>query len=258
MVYDANLIGGVLGNKYDISILDEVDSTSTLVRESLKNSSDPSKNFLCVANNQIAGRGRQGRSFVCSSGKGIYVSFSIDINSSFEEVVSLTTFDAVCVVDSIRRLTGKNVGIKWINDIYLDGRKICGILTECISEAGFLKKAIIGIGINLYPFDVEEELSNIVGFLEPTEDIRNELLIDFVTDITEFSRGSSSNNELIRKAEDYSIVLGKQILFNINGISYSGLAKSINSDGSLVVDCDGKNEVLRSGEISLKVVSNEK
>ena len=65
MVYDANLIGGVLGNKYDISILDEVDSTSTLVRESLKNSSDPSKNFLCVANNQIAGRGRQGRSFVC-------------------------------------------------------------------------------------------------------------------------------------------------------------------------------------------------
>ena len=108
------------------------------------------RDLLLVAAEQTAGRGRSGRSFLSPEG-GLYMSFLLHPASSAEESMRLTTAAAVAVSETVEELSGKKTGIKWVNDVYLDGRKITGILAEASLslENGGLEYAVVGIGVNL-------------------------------------------------------------------------------------------------------------
>ena len=177
-----------------IEVHDELSSTNTLTKERV---SDSKHRFLVAANHQTAGRGRRGRAFYSPEGVGLY--FSLGIPWVYElSPTSVTTLTAVAVSRVLQRMFDVDVKIKWVNDLFLENKKICGILTEATSdlETGAVSAVVIGIGINLkapkegYP----EAIASIAGAVSNCEasfdrnlltgNIVNEIgaLLDFFSD----------------------------------------------------------------------------
>ena len=164
--------------------------------------------------------------------------------------VGITSYAAVCVVEAIKELTGTDTKIKWVNDIYLDGKKLCGILTEAVSdfETGTVSNIIIGIGINLKTATLPDSLKDKVGFLEYDLPIKNELISLIVKKLLKYDE---ERNSFIERYKKYSLVLGKDIKYTKNNTDFYGTALDIDKDGGLNVKSGNSMTVLKSGEISL-------
>ena len=156
----------------------------------------------------------------------------------------------------MEELTGREIKIKWVNDLYLDGKKISGILTEAVSdfETGVTQTLIIGIGINLKSEGLPEELRDIAGAIDDEKITRCELIgrvagaiLDIVADLKDKS--------YIEEYKARSMVLGREVTFSGGGFeAETGRAIDIDGDGGLVVRLpDGTEKTLRSGEITLRV-----
>ncbi len=139
-----------------------------------------------IAAQQTQGRGRMGRSFYSPSNTGLYMSVLLRPTLLASSAVDLTTAAAVAVAEAIESLTGKQTQIKWVNDIYLDKKKVCGILTEasCGLETGMLEYAVLGIGINVYPpeggfpTDIQDIATAIME--KKSEQLRNRLVCEIL------------------------------------------------------------------------------
>lgn len=209
------------------------------------------QSHLYLAPSQEKAKGRFGRQFFASKQGGIYMSLHLKPNVPFEEIKPYTLMVASSIVKAISRLTGIETDIKWVNDIYYNGKKIAGILTEAISsvETGLITDVIIGVGINFYITDFPKAISQKAGSLfssQPTI-TRNELIAEiwklFLT---------IPEKDLVKVYKEKSLVLNKQVTFSENDIEFSGLAIDITNQGHLLVKLDnGQEKLLRSGEISL-------
>ncbi len=209
------------------------------------------QSHLYLAPSQEKAKGRFGRLFFASKQGGIYMSLHLKPNVPFEEIKPYTLMVASSIVKAISRLTGIETDIKWVNDIYYNGKKIAGILTEAISsvETGLITDVIIGVGINFYITDFPKAISQKAGSLfssQPTI-TRNELIAEiwklFLT---------IPEKDLVKVYKEKSLVLNKQVTFSENDIEFSGLAIDITNQGHLLVKLDnGQEKLLRSGEISL-------
>lgn len=207
---------------------------------------------LYLAGNQTAARGRMGRQFFAEKNGGIYMSLHIKPNVSFDSLPTYTIMVASATVRAIHRLTGKDCDIKWVNDIYLDGKKIVGILTEAVSsiETGTITDVIIGVGINFHLKNIPDELSLKVGslFSEKNPNITRNELISEIWQI--FS--TIPEQDLYKVYRDKSLVLDRHVTFTQNGEDYSGIAQDITPTGGLLVELDkGGLMEISSGEISL-------
>ena len=145
------LAGALAGRRVGRALvcLETVDSTNNEVkRRALAGAAD---GLAVVAEQQTGGRGRRGRSFVSPAGQGLYLSVLLRPRCPLEEVSALTAWTAVAVCNAVERVCGVRPGIKWPNDVILDGRKLCGILTELELEAesAALRHVVVGVGINL-------------------------------------------------------------------------------------------------------------
>ena len=137
-----------------------LDSTSSEARRLLRDGRCAP--FLVVADSQSEGRGRQGKSFLSPKG-GLYM--SIALPAPEKNAVSITTRACVALARAIRSLTGEDVKIKWVNDIWLGDRKVAGILTEAVGdENGNVYSVIIGIGVNLFGFSIIQNAVHLCGF----------------------------------------------------------------------------------------------
>ena len=153
-----------------LDVFDTVDSTNTVC---LKRASDGDRRtYAAVAGGQTRGRGRRGRSFFSPDGTGLYMSILLRPSGlSADQAVKFTTIAAVAVSEAIEAVAGKTASIKWVNDIYVEGRKACGILTEASfnPEDGTLDYAVVGIGINVYepqggfPEDIRDRAGALAG-----------------------------------------------------------------------------------------------
>ena len=118
---------------------------------------------MVLTSQQTAGRGRLGRRFESPAGKGIYLSLVLRPGLPMTEAQAVTVSAAVAVCRAVKRLCGLDLGIKWVNDLYYNGKKVCGILTEAGAdiESGQLEWLVVGIGLNLTttPADWPEELA---------------------------------------------------------------------------------------------------
>lgn len=178
------LQGRTLG--HPMHILPEVDSTNTYCRRLIREGAG--HGTLVAANCQTAGKGRQGRSFCSPAGSGLYFSVLIAQDMPLQDAPMLTACAAVAASRAIDALYGTHVQIKWVNDLYLNDKKFCGILTEgeVSLESGRLEYAVIGIGINV---------RNTAGTLPPE-------LLDKVTSLEE-----AIPNCTVRRAELLSAIL---------------------------------------------------
>ncbi len=253
---------------YDIIVLDETVSTSTLLKELAE--SGASEGTVVVAEKQTGGRGRLGRSFFSPESQGIYMSLLVRPSESapsltLSDSVRLTAAAACAVCEAIKDITGIQTEIKWVNDIYKDGKKLCGILTEAVldDDNRTPKFISVGIGINVYVQEFPEELADIATAIytkSNVKDIRN-ALIARVLDLfyacykKEIALGKA---DFIEKYRKYSSVIGKRIKVIRGNETFEGTALSINDDFSLSVrTSDEKTISLSSGEISIRPSNGE-
>lgn len=213
---------------------------------------------VIMANEQTAGRGRMGRRFYSPADTGLYMSVILRPDGDIQNTMLITVAAAVAVCQSIEALTTRKPQIKWVNDIFLDGKKICGILTEAVSdfESGMVESVIVGIGLNVstLPEQFPPELRSIAGSLFSNGITRNRLAAEIINRLLDMQE-NLSDSRLIEEYKKRSLLLGKEVSYCRNGQSHTGTAHDINAKGNLLVRHDsGDISVLRSGEVSITAV----
>lgn len=222
---------------------------------------------VILAEEQTQGRGRLGRSFFSPEGKGIYMSFIVRPDYNISKSLLTTTAAAVAVCLALKEACGEEAQIKWVNDIYLGGRKVCGILTEAMTnfETGQIDAIIIGIGVNCSTRDDEfpEDIRQTAGALSAPVS-RNKLAAFIINHLRHILNhiGEGPYPVFMDEYRRRSMVLRKDIKV-FNNFTNSGSdeylkakAIDISDDGGLIVIYeDGRKDTLTTGEISIRVVS---
>ena len=252
----ASFLGGTMN--WQKIYFDELDSTNRYLK---KLGADGAKEgTVIIANRQSAGRGRFGRSFFSPGEKGIYMSILLRPEISLERSVLITSLAAVVVAEAIEKVCGLPAKIKWVNDVFLNGKKVCGILTESgiDAEKGILAYAVLGIGVNVGEMEFPEELNNIATSVsnECGVKVAKETLIDEILLELEKWYPALSDGGFLEESRKRSILLGKEILIldeTVPGGSYSAKALDINELGNLIIERNGKVSVLNSGEVSVRL-----
>ena len=225
-----------------------VDSTNTDARRRVLDGAEAP--LLILAEEQTCGRGRMGRSFYSPINSGLYMSLALS-SDGYGSVVGATSAAAVAVMRAIKEVYGIQTKIKWVNDLYLGEKKVCGILAESFSHNS-LFYTVIGIGINLFTADFPEELTDKAGSLMPTHSSKNALAAQICKNLLELI-DKLPDKSFMEDYCKYSCVLGRKIEFIQNGESFFGLAESITDDGVLCVRLDnGEICSLASGEITIR------
>lgn len=238
-----------LDEDIDIYTYKCLDSTNTQMK---KLAVDGGKDHsVIIAEQQSAGRGRFGRSFYSPAKKGIYMSVLLKSCKNIHDATIITIQSAVAINRAIKRLYNLKTDIKWVNDLYYQGKKICGILTEVISdfESEMIEAIIIGIGINVSTSEFPSELQNRATSLGLNNANRNQFIAEILRQL--FSIIDEDFELVLAEYKRLSCVLDKEIEFNVKGQKYKGIVKDINDFGNLVVESDGKEMILNSGEISI-------
>ena len=244
----------------DIEVYDTLDSTNMKARQLAADGAG--HGTVVLALQQTAGRGRLGRSFF-SPREGLYLSIIIKPTFDLSRIAAVTTAAAVAVAEAVEKVCGKTAGIKWVNDIYCDGKKVCGILTEGITdfETGRIETLIVGIGVNTSVKDFPKELLDTVGAVEGDYS-KAHLAAEIIAGTLHFI-GHQENSIFIESYKQRSIVLGRDIKVykgkyaispeeELTGIPAKAL--DIDNAGRLIVQYeDGTREALSSGEISIRL-----
>ncbi|MBF8808718.1 MAG: biotin--[acetyl-CoA-carboxylase] ligase [Enterococcus lacertideformus] len=211
---------------------------------------------LFIADTQVQAHGRFGRPFFAEQGQGIYMSLLIHPNQRFDELPQYTIITASACVKAIKELTEKEASIKWVNDIYLNGKKISGILSEAINhmETGGISSIIIGIGLNFsipqanFPEAIQQKASSL--FPDGQKPItRNQLIRQIWKNFFQYL--SEETDDYLALYREKSFVLGKKVSFKQKNQVYTGIAEKIGDHGELIVRIGKQSMTLFSGEISL-------
>ncbi len=237
----------------------EIDSTNRYVKEIAVNGA--LDGTVVIAEKQSAGRGRFGRKFFSPEEKGIYMSILLRPELELQQAVLITSMAAVAVARAIEKVSGISAQIKWVNDIFLNKKKVCGILTEAgiNPENQTLDYVVLGIGVNVESMEFPEDLKEIAtsvcnecGFFVEKEKLIEEILKELKQWYPTLWDGS-----FLEESKARSILLGKEIRVIdalAEGGSYSAKAVDLDAMGHLIIERDGRTEVLNSGEVSIRFI----
>jgi len=213
---------------------------------------------VVIADAQTSGRGRFYRKFY-SPENGIYMSILLRPDSAGFDATPITTAAAVAVAKAAENLSGKKTKIKWVNDVLINGKKICGILTEGAFDPESRKPqyVIVGIGINAFmpTGGFDEEIKDIAGAVFDRIDAENKsrLIAETINIFMEYYKNLSSK-EFLEEYRLRSAVIGKNIIVFKNCSQFNATAIDIDDSCRLLVEYeDGRREYLSSGEISIKL-----
>ncbi|MBQ9534249.1 MAG: biotin--[Clostridia bacterium] len=256
MNINAENISALLPEKYralHVTALGETDSTNERAKQLAAEGAELP--LLITADSQTAGRGRRGRSFYSPPGCGLYMTLALPIRGALSSAVTLTTAAAAAVSRAIEELTAIRTGIKWVNDIYVSGKKVCGILAETAARRGEAQPScvVIGVGINLSTESFPDELADTAAALGVPVSLRERLAARICAELLDIYHAlpDAGYMEYYRSR---SIVLGRDISFLADGRAFSGRALSVDDAGGLLVALpDGGEITLRSGEITLRL-----
>ena len=234
-----------------------VSSTNDIIKELAKDNAE----ILVVATEQTAGRGRRGRSFFSPKGTGLYMSILLRPEASPEFSALITTAAAVATARAIEKNAGVKADIKWINDVYINGKKACGILCESkLSPENSLEYIIVGIGINLchpkddFPEEIRDIATSVFGKRTPDEDTVCRLCADIASFLLEYAKDISSR-AFLAEYKSRLFMLGKEINVITPTTTYVATATDIDDDAHLIVTLDnGEKRVLSAGEISIRPI----
>lgn len=247
-----------------IYVYPELASTNDTARElALQGASDGT---VIIADHQTGGRGRRGRSFFSPEGVGLYLTMIFRTELPAEQAVQITTMAALAAARAIDERAGTRTQIKWINDIYLNGRKICGILADGAPNArGCFDYIAVGIGINVNtPAErFPDELKNLAASIYSETGVltdRNALAASLIMHLRRC--WNAMTTDLHGEMDEYrsrSCVLGRQVLVYGGGCDGTpAIAVDIDDSGHLLVQLhDGTHCLLNSGEITIRPASGK-
>lgn len=235
---------------------DSIDSTNKMAKDIAHKEEEGT---IIVAEEQVEGRGRLGRAWLSPKKKGIYFSIILKPHLPPMKVAKLTLIGAAAVHLALEE-TGIKSQIKWPNDIVINGKKVCGILTEMSSELNMINHVVMGIGVNvnLEKDDIPEDLQDKASSLKiesKNQVDRKKLLARILNNFENFYllfRDNGETNQAIKICRDNSAVIGNQVQVINGSTKRVGKALDINDNGELIVEFDGKVETVFSGEISIR------
>ena len=238
-----------------------VTSTNTLLKERAEEAGDGT---VLIAGHQCAGRGRSGKSFFSPEGTGVYLSVLLKEKEQIRDPGRLTTAAAIAACRAIEDTAGVEAKIKWVNDIYVSGKKVCGILTEAslIPGSGIVAWAVVGVGFNVYapengfPEDLRETAGAVAGRRRGEEDLRPALAGAFLREL----HGLLSYLQAPALYDEYRtrcFLLGQPVFVLRGEEKIPATVVDLAPDFSLLVRYDsGSQERLCSGEISIRPASS--
>lgn len=252
-------VSGSLRFPCDLKVFDTVDSTNNIAKE-LPAGDLP---VMIIANKQEAGRGRLGRNFASPAGTGLYMTVALRPHFDLSKSLYVTMAAAVAVCRAIEKTAGVKARIKWVNDLFIGGKKVCGILTEAQTnfETGKIDSLIIGIGVNCFPGSFPEELKEIAGAVSPQKNSfsRGELAAEIFNELMEVLDDLDSRS-FLREYRTKCFILGKNILVHpaVNSRPVRARAIDIDENGGLVVEyMEGRRmrqiDTLTTGEVSIRL-----
>lgn len=240
-----------------VEVLEKTTSTNTLLK--LRASKGEAEGLVLVAGEQSDGRGRLGRSFFSPGDTGLYMSILLKPQIKPERAVMVTTAAAVSVCEALEKVGGPPASVKWVNDIFVNDKKVCGILTEAGFSAGneYLDYVVLGIGVNVYAPDngFPEELSDIAGSVFDCKQIglRNKIAAEILNCFTKYYKYLNDGLHCSAYAER-CFVIGRKVNVVIGESERQATVLGVNDDCSLLVRySNGEKATLSSGEISVKV-----
>lgn len=245
---------GSCGKGYKIEYHKTIVSTNTYAKELAKKGAP--NGFVVLAGSQSGGRGRMGRSFYSPEGTGIYMSLVLRPEMKLADTVKITTFAAVCICDVIDSLYGTESQIKWVNDIMIGGKKVCGILTEAEFDSvrSVFDHIVLGIGINIKKVDFPADIIGIAGSIEEFSDKKcsqNELVALILKNLSPLLDGDIPKGSM-DAYRARSLFLGKEV-FTLSEPSLSGVAEEIDDSGALIIrSSDGSLHKIAAGEVSVR------
>lgn len=242
-------------DRFSFEILPSCTSTNSVIKE--KAPTLPEWHTV-IASTQTAGRGRRGRSFYSPDGNGLYMSILLKPEIPAEDAVLITTAAAVAVCQAIEDNIGKEPEIKWVNDVLIGGKKVCGILTEASldMESGGLDYAVLGVGINVTEPDggFPPEIADIAGALLPhrEHDMRCRLAASFLLRFSAIYDTFPSRS-FVEEYRRRSFLIGHDILVLRQGEAIPAKALGVDESCRLIVRFgDGQVTARSSGEVSVR------
>lgn len=253
-VISANLSTRYIGR--EILILDEVDSTN--LKAKALSSQGACHGLTVIADHQTQGRGRLGRSFVSPAEKGLYMSILLRPDFRLEDVGMITSRAACAVAEAVELLCGQDVHIKWVNDIYMNGRKICGILTEASfdMEMKSLDMVVVGIGINVRSTgdSFDDELKKRATSIEDETGLKldRNMLCAQILNCMEKYLNNIEGRAFLNDYRRRELLTGHMITAKVGGKQIVGKAMGIDQNANLIVKLNtGELTYLSSGEANL-------
>jgi len=216
---------------------------------------------VVCADMQTAGRGRRGRSWLSNKGDGLLFSLLLRPDIAPDKVSQITLLMALAVAKVLRKTYAFDARIKWPNDIVINAKKVCGILTELHPGAGGKYFIVVGCGINVRQKNIPDELQGIATslFLESDRNsliANDELLQSILTEFKEYYDRFLTGGSFAEFVDEYNawlISLDKEVRVLDPKGEYSGISKGINDKGELLVErLDGTVEEVYAGEVSVR------
>lgn len=241
----------------EVLYFDTIDSTNTKAQE-LAEKGYPS-GTLVVADKQESGKGRRGRSWVSPSGTGIFMTLMIKPDINPNNASMLTLVAALAVAKAITSVTGEEALIKWPNDIVVNSKKVCGILTEMNAQFDYINHIVVGIGINVHNESFPEEISQMASSLMieaggkrfHRAQIIAETMSYFEQYYDTFLK-TQDLSDLVREYDELLVNMNKAVRVLDPKEPFDGKAMGITPKGELIVDTWESRKLVSSGEVSVR------
>ncbi len=237
-------------HKVAVSVLNSIASTNQFLLEEASLRED---GYTCVfAEQQTQGRGRRGRKWVSPLARNIYFSCGFQFDGGAEQLAGLSLAVGVAVAESLRGLGVEGVALKWPNDVWLNGRKLAGILVELRAEPTTVWHVVLGVGLNVHMDEAEEidqpwiALSEVVALRR--NDVAAALLMSVVAELDAFRRDGFAN--FASRWKHYDALEGKQV--KVLGSDIEGIAQGVDSTGALILQVGSERMTLNAGEVSVR------
>lgn len=247
-----------LKSDLNVSFKECVTSTNTELVEAAK--AGATEGTVLISGEQTAGKGRTGKTFYSPKNKGLYLSILVRPDFNPEDALYLTTIAAVATAKAIESVSDKEAKIKWVNDVYIDRKKVCGILTEsALSPTGEkLDYAVVGIGINIappeggFPDDIKK-IATTVFDEEPGSNTMNELVVHLLDYFMDYYK-NNERSDYLKEYINRSNILGDMIIIEKGNNKFKARAIDIDSKCRLKIeDEEGKEYLLSYGEVSIAI-----
>lgn len=241
----------------EVLYFDTIDSTNTKAQELAEKGYQ--SGTLVVADKQESGKGRRGRSWVSPSGTGIFMTLMIKPDINPNNASMLTLVAALAVAKAITSVTGEEALIKWPNDIVVNGKKVCGILTEMNAQFDYINHIVVGIGINVHNESFPEEISQMASSLMIEAGGKRFHRAQIIAETMAYFE---QYYDTFLKTQDFSALVREydKLLVNRNKSvrvldpkePFDGKAMGITPKGELIVDTWESRKLVSSGEVSVR------